>query len=385
MLLSSLLTVRSRLSSVSFATLLMLFGGACGSDSPPAESCEDEECQDDEARASDGADSGTDDSTRGSDRDESDDEDEGDDGEDEDADDRPTSSSGRDAGVVRDSGSSTSDDDAGEQTSAPDAANGAPPRETGDGTCLKGTSDDYRDNGPYQVETKDVTLEGGLGAYTIFYPADMSADCPHPIVGWGNGTSVTGSAVYAHYFRHAASWGIVTIAAHNSNAGSMPFIEGGLDYLLAQNKASDSEFFGKLSTRAGSSGHSQGGFAALTAARHPNIEAIVNVQGGGRAPATAAMICLTGVEDFVRSQCTSSYNSAQGPAFLADHTSADHTGTPTTLGARTPAGQEYIRMYTSWFRCFLADDATACELYQGAMPPVCTGGDWANCSGKSIP
>jgi hypothetical protein len=177
----------------------------------------------------------------------------------------------------------------------------------------------------------------------------------------------------------------VTIAAHNSNAGSMPFIAGGIDYLLKENTTSGSEFFGKLSTRAGTSGHSQGGFASLTAASHPNVKAIVNVQGGGRAPASAAMICLTGAMDFVRTQCTSSYTGARGPAFLADHAMADHTGTPTPLGARTPAGQEYIRMYTSWFRCFLGDDQAACALYRGAMPPVCTGGDWATCSGKMIP
>lgn len=250
--------------------------------------------------------------------------------------------------------------------------------------CLRGTSMDYRANGPYQVKSKDVMLDT-LGPYTIFYPSELSSDCPHPIVGWGNGTGVTGSGTYAHFFRHAASWGIVTIAAHNSNAGSMPFIAGGIDYLLKENMTSGSEFFGKLSTRAGTSGHSQGGFAALTASNHPNVKAIVNVQGGGRPAANAAMICLTGAMDFVRTQCTSSYTSARGPAFLADHAMADHTGTPTPLGARTPAGQEYIRMYTSWFRCFLGDDPSACALYRGATPSVCMGGDWATCSGKNIP
>jgi hypothetical protein len=259
-----------------------------------------------------------------------------------------------------------------------------PPPVTGGPACLMGTSADYRADGPYQTASEDVNLGGTLGSYTIFYPTQMSDGC-HPVVGWGNGTGVTGSGVYAHFSEHAASWGVITIAAHNSNAGSQPFIAGGIDYMLEQNAASGSKFFGKLNQRAGSAGHSQGGFAALTAASHPNIKAIVNVQGGGRAPASAAMICLTGVEDFVRSQCTSSFNSAQGPAFLADHTSADHINTPTLLGASTPAGKEYIRMYTSWFRCFLGDDQAACALYRGSAPPVCQGGDWANCKGKAIP
>ncbi|HEX6245017.1 MAG TPA: hypothetical protein VFZ61_29050 [Polyangiales bacterium] len=289
----------------------------------------------------------------------------------------PTPDTGVGTPPPSDAGTSTPPADAGD-------AGPTPPVDPGKTGCLKGTSQDYRANGPYQVKSKDVMLPT-LGPYTIFYPTELSSDCPHPIVGWGNGTGVTGSGTYAHFFRHAASWGIVTIVAHNSNAGSMPFIAGGIDYLLKENMTSGSEFFGKLSTRAGSAGHSQGGFAALTASSHPNIKAIVNVQGGGRAPASAAMICLTGVMDFVRPQCTSSYTGARGPAFLADHNMADHTGTPTPLGSRTPAGQEYIRMYSSWFRCFLGDDQAACGLYRGAMPPVCTGGDWAMCSGKMIP
>jgi hypothetical protein len=146
-----------------------------------------------------------------------------------------------------------------------------------------------------------------------------ATNCKHPIVAWGNGTGVTGSATYAAYHRRAATWGIVTIAAHNSNAGSMKFLEGGLDYLIAQNKESGSMFFGKLSDRAGVGGHSQGGIAATTATAHPNVQAEVCVQGGGfGVPKRVAFLCQTGVEDFLRGMCTSTYSSAAGPSFLLD-------------------------------------------------------------------
>jgi hypothetical protein len=260
----------------------------------------------------------------------------------------------------------------------------APAPPTGDGTCLQG-SGDYMAEGPYQQTSYDVELPG-LGMYTVFHPVNLEAACPHPIVSWGNGTGVTGSLTYAAYHRHAASWGIVTIASHNDNAGSMAFIEGGIDYLLAQNEDASSPLFGKLSNRAGVSGHSQGGFAATTASAHPNVQAEVCVQGGGfGVPANVAFLCQTGVDDFVRSQCTSTYDRAAGPSFLLDHQMADHIMTPTIGLTTSEAGQQYVRSSTAWFRCWLADDPEACALFAGgASAPVCGASDWATCGSRNM-
>ncbi len=260
-----------------------------------------------------------------------------------------------------------------------------PPRMPGMGTCLQG-SGKYDADGPYRVGMMDVMLPGGLGPYTIFHPTELEADCKHPIVAWGNGTGVTGSATYAAYHRRAASWGIVTIAAHNSNAGSMKFLEGGLDYLIAQNKEAGSMFFGKLSERAGVGGHSQGGIAATTATAHPNVVAEVCVQGGGfGVPSRVAFLCQTGVDDFLRGMCTSTYNSAAGPSFLLDHQMADHISTPTFGLTTSEPGKQYVTTSTAWYRCWLADDETACALFKGGMgAPVCMGSDWATCSSRNL-
>jgi hypothetical protein len=252
------------------------------------------------------------------------------------------------------------------------------------GTCLQG-SGGYENDGPYGVANMDVELPNGLGPYTIFYPAQMETDCPHPIAAWGNGTGVTGSATYAAYHRRAATWGIVTIAAHNSNAGSMSYLEGGLDYLIAENKNPSSMFYNKLSDRAGVAGHSQGGIAATTAARHPNVQAEVCVEGGGfGVSANVAFLCQTGVDDFLRSMCTSTYMGAAGPSFLLDHQMADHITTPTIGLTTSEAGQQFVRTATAWYRCWLADDETACALFQGATPPVCGDSDWATCSSRNF-
>jgi hypothetical protein len=260
-----------------------------------------------------------------------------------------------------------------------------PPRVPGQGTCLQG-SGGYDKDGPYGAAlTMDVELSG-LGPYTIFYPANLEAECKHPIVSWGNGTGVTGSATYSAYHRRAASWGIVTIASHNENAGSMKFIEGGIDYLLAENAKPGSPFEGKLSDRAGVSGHSQGGIAATTAATHPKVQAEVCVQGGGfGVPASVAFMCQTGVDDFLRGMCTGTYNSAAGPSFLLDHQMADHISTPTFGLSTSEPGMQYVRTATAWFRCWLADDETACALFQGnTSAPVCGESMWATCSSRNL-
>jgi hypothetical protein len=267
------------------------------------------------------------------------------------------------------------------------AAGTSPPPPPGS-LCLQGGGGDYTAKGPYTITRKDVDLGGVLGPYTIFYPANLEANCPHPIVSWGNGTAVTGPDVYAFYHEHAASYGIVVIASHNAMAGSQPFIESGLDYLLAQNADPGSEFYGKLSTRAGVSGHSQGAMAATSATNHPNVQALVQVQGGGRAKAGVAVLALTGTADTVVGTASprATYDGATGPACFANYQGADHITTPTLAGAiaANPGSVQYMRFYTMWFRCFLADDQAACDMFRGNPCPVCTEPGWAELLVKNM-
>ena len=245
--------------------------------------------------------------------------------------------------------------------------------------CLKGMGD-YTANGPYKVKKRDVTI-GSQGPYTIFSPDPLESSCPHPIVAWGNGTGVTGSNVYAFFNEHAASWGIVVIASHNSNTGSGMFHTAGLDYLLAENEKAGSEFFGKLSKVAGTSGHSQGGGGANAGARHPNVKAVDNVQGAfGAAPGNAAFLCLTGTADIATQGCKTAVQGAKMPALYANWDGGDHTTTPTLGGfiSNNPGTKQYMRLYTSWFRCFLANDENACAMFKGGEDcPVCKDPGWA--------
>ncbi len=265
-------------------------------------------------------------------------------------------------------------------------------------TCLKAGSGDYTKAGPYTVAKLAVDLgsSGGLPdagptTYEIFYPQPFDADCPAPIVAWGNGTGVTGSDVYAFFNNNAASWGIVVIASDNSNTGSGAYHKVGIDYLLKQNQDPSSMFYKKLSTRAGVAGHSQGGIGATEGANliGANCEAEVCVAGGGVPPKSTAFICLTGSADLAEQGCTSAYNASQGQAFLADWDGGDHTTTETLAGyvQMQPGTYQMMRLYAAWFRCFLADDQTACKLFQGGAPShcgICKDPGWHVLSSKNL-
>jgi hypothetical protein len=273
--------------------------------------------------------------------------------------------------------SSTAPDAASATDAALDAAADANVADAAPGpgaTCLKGTGD-FTQAGPYKFKQKQVTIEP-KGAFTIVYPDPLEANCPHPIVAWGNGTLITGGTAYSHFNEHAASWGIVTIASHDSNVGDGSFHKAAIDYLLAQNKQSGSEFFAKLSERAGVSGHSQGGAGGDRASTHPNVKANVNVQGSFGTPpeSPAAFLCLTGTEDVATTGCPMAVRAAKVPALSASYDGADHVAT--TLFEGTGIDQ-YKRLYSAWFRCFLADDSAACAMFKGgAECPVCKERGW---------
>jgi hypothetical protein len=260
-------------------------------------------------------------------------------------------------------------------------------------------SGDYSKAGPYTVTTKsgiDLASSGelppgdaGPTTFTAYYPANLNDNCLHPIVTWANGTGVTGSSTYGFFNNNAASWGIVVLASDNPNTGSGDYNKAGIDYLLAQNKDSSSPFYGKLSTRAGVAGHSQGAFGATVGSQHPNVQAEVQVEGGGVPKAGIAFLALSGTADNVvgTGPPTQSYTSATGPSMLAIYTGADHVTTPTVAGYfQNNAGTiQFMRVYTAWFRCFLADDATACALFKGGKScGICSDTNWATLNSKNL-
>jgi hypothetical protein len=135
-------------------------------------------------------------------------------------------------------------------------------------------------------------------------------------------------------------------------------------------------------------GHSQGGIGANQGASHPNVKAVVNVQGPlGAAPQGQAFLCLTGTGDIKPAGCKSSVDGASSPAFLANWEGGTHIGTATLLGfvQGDPGTKQYLRLYSAWFRCFLTDDQSACAMFKGGMScPLCSESGWSEIYAKNF-
>ncbi|MET0389797.1 MAG: hypothetical protein ABW321_27740 [Polyangiales bacterium] len=272
---------------------------------------------------------------------------------------------------------------------------GAMPWNTSGTTCLQAGDGSFAEPGPYRVGTLDVDL--GMvapmqtnGKFTIFYPMPLEERCLHPIVAWGNGTGVADSTTYAFFNSNAAAWGMVVIASQDPNTGSGAFHKAGLDYMLKQNADPSSMFYQKLSPRAGTSGHSQGAFGSVAGASHPNVSVNVGIGGGASTAANHASLCLTGTEDIAAETCPASVNRAQGPFFTASWQGGDHFTTQTLAGyiTRNAGSLANQRLYAAWFRCYLADDSVACDVFRGATPDDCgvckTMEDWAILQSKNV-
>jgi hypothetical protein len=254
-------------------------------------------------------------------------------------------------------------------------------------------SGSYGEPGPYKVAKMEIDLGmiqpmQNSGKFTIFYPEPLEASCKHPIVAWGNGTTVKGADTYAFFNENAASWGMVVAASHEDNAGSGAFHKAGLDWLLKQNADASSKFNGKLSTRAGVGGHSQGAFGASAGSSHPNVEATVAVGGTAASSMKVSVLTLTGTEDIVMNPAMVAERAA-GKAFVASWQGGDHFATETIAGylSRDAGTMQMQRLYAAWFRCFLADDTKACALFEGGTPSgcgICKDQGWAVLASKNL-
>jgi hypothetical protein len=228
------------------------------------------------------------------------------------------------------------------------------------------------------------------GKFTIFYPQPFEANCPHPIAAWGNGTGVNGDSLDAYSFFHqsAASWGIVDMAAHDPNTGSGSYHKAAIAYLLKANADPSSKYYQKLSTWVGVSGHSQGGFGAAQAASDPNVKALITVGASGRAIPQYGFLCLTGTQDIAPDACRQSIQSATGPALAAIWDGGDHVTTETLAGyVQGNAGTiQMMRLYTAFYRCYLAADDAACKMFTGAPSScgICKDTGWAEIDAKNL-
>ncbi len=125
----------------------------------------------------------------------------------------------------------------------------------------------YTAMGELEVSYKEFDAKtAAYGKYEIWYPTEMKdTDEKYPLVIMANGTGVRASK-YQEVFKHLASWGFIVAGNEDDSSLSGASSAETLDFMLAQNDHSGSEFYGRIDvSNIGIAGHSQGGLGAVNA------------------------------------------------------------------------------------------------------------------------
>lgn len=236
--------------------------------------------------------------------------------------------------------------------------------------CAPGTSDDYTDQGPFQVAVENAA------AHTYYSPTQLGGQgcTSHPVIIWGNGIFTT-PTVYDGLLRHFASWGFVVAAANSSFPNGSEMVDG-LDNLEQLNSQPGHRFNGMLDLeRVGSTGHSMGGGGAINAAADPRVDTTFPLQplfSGNERGVHGTAFYMTGTADTVIPPATvrTKFDNSSGiPAAFGNLDGAHHL---------VPLGNagDFKGPATAWARWQLAGDANASSWFLGADCGMCTAPQW---------
>lgn len=232
---------------------------------------------------------------------------------------------------------------------------------------------DYAAKGPFRVVSKQTPD----GEHSLFYPRDLGkGGLRHPIITWGNGTGATPRA-YAGLLKHWASHGFVVVASNSTMTGSGKEMLAGVDWLLAENERSGSDFHGKLDgRRIGAAGHSQGGGGTINAGGDRRITTTIPIEPApGKVRALhGPMFVIGGEKDAIvavdRIVTPLVYRPARVPTVYGIRVGANHF-------APVGSAEERMRHYmTAWLRLHLMGDASTRRLFYGDDATIVGDADW---------
>jgi len=136
-------------------------------------------------------------------------------------------------------------------------------------------------DGPGPFETSVDLRSGPRGQSGVFRPDELGQDgLLHPVFIWGCGGMAMPSS-YMEELTQIASHGFVVVAEVSNIGDDGAPLLAALDWVLAENERSDSEFYHKLNTsRIGLGGHSIGSVNSFLAGPDPRWTSTLHVAGG---------------------------------------------------------------------------------------------------------
>jgi hypothetical protein len=242
--------------------------------------------------------------------------------------------------------------------------------------------------GPFATMTENnVGPAAGVGAdggaapmFTMFRPKDLAqGGLCHPVITWGNGTGSTPS-LYKVLLNHLASHGFVVIASNSPQVsmGDPPPMLAGVTWVLEQNADPSSALYQRIdTTHIGTTGHSQGGFAATSAGSDARITTIAPCNGATsqRNLHGPAFLFCGGMDTTVPcSTIMSAYNGISNqPVMLADYLAADHANWISFSGNTVKPVEATV---TAWMRVHLMGDTALRGRFYGASCTLCQDSAW---------
>ena len=261
-----------------------------------------------------------------------------------------------------------------------DKALGQSSSEVGYGEVCSDGGYNYSEQGPYGHK-----YAGRLDRFKVYVPHNFGDDgCTYPVVGFAPGI-VSPTALYKHFFKQLTSWGFVVVVDTNIAVNiTARGLTGALEKIYKDAKYKD-----HLAPKAGILGHSMGGGAVINANGRKIVSSIVALQPGplGLTATTKPTLFLGGTADLfgVFTRPNGRYKMAKGPRFLAVLEGGRHIGDSYGPGKGSKRSKLYKGAFTGWFKCTLARDRGACDLFNQSHKDSCElPGKWALCQGAKL-
>lgn len=244
--------------------------------------------------------------------------------------------------------------------------------------------------GPYKAL---MVSEKSLATHTVFRPKDLSAfgeKAKIPIVAWGNGACANSPWEHVNFLSEVASHGFLVVAigpmpaeGQRRSAGGptkSPMLTEAIDWAIAQNSDSSSQYYHKLDTnKIAVAGMSCGGLQALEVAPDPRIATAMICNSGilgdaGRGMPgmpnltkdhlaklhTPILYILGGEKDIAYNNGMDDFRRINHVPIFAANLNVGHGGTYSK-----PHGGEFAEVATAWLQWQLKKDQEAAKLFIG--------------------
>jgi hypothetical protein len=216
--------------------------------------------------------------------------------------------------------------------------------------------DSTDEDGPFEGMADDA------GDFYVWRPVELGKDgIKHPIFVWGTGSGALPSE-YDEFFVQFATHGFVVVSPNLEQKGASD-MKAALDWIIAQNEDSGSQYYQKLdATRVGMGGHSQGSVATFDQeGMEDRLKTTIHIAGGSfdmqgssKVKTPTAYIC--GETDFALPNCEGDWETVgDKPTFFSVLMGVDHI----MCARRAMSGM------IAWLRWHLADETERAAEFTG--------------------